>query len=171
LFADLGTKFRLHILSGDNEAEKSNLEKIVPSGTKMNFNQQPEDKLNYIAALQKEGKKVMMLGDGLNDAGALRQSNVGISVVDDVYSFSPSSDAIIDGQKLTKLKKYIDYCTFNKSVVKLSYAFSIFYNIIGLSFALTGTLTPLVAAVLMPVSSISVVLLVTLLTNLKGRGL
>ncbi len=171
LFAELGTKFRLHILSGDNEAEKSNLEKIVPAGTKMNFNQQPEDKLNYIAALQKEGKKVMMLGDGLNDAGALRQSNVGISVVDDVYSFSPSSDAIIDGQKLTKLKKYIDYCTFNKSVVKLSYAFSIFYNIIGLSFALTGTLTPLVAAVLMPVSSISVVLLVTLLTNLKGRGL
>lgn len=171
LFAELGTKFRLHILSGDNEAEKSNLEKIVPFGTKMNFNQQPEDKLNYIAALQKAGKKVMMLGDGLNDAGALRQSNVGISVVDDVYSFSPSSDAIIDGQKLTKLKKYIDYCTFNKSVVKLSYAFSIFYNIIGLSFALTGTLTPLVAAVLMPVSSISVVLLVTLLTNLKGRGL
>jgi Cu+-exporting ATPase len=171
LFADLGPKFRLHILSGDNEAEKSNLEKIVPTGTKMNFNQQPEDKLNYIAALQKEGKKVMMLGDGLNDAGALRQSNVGISVVDDVYSFSPSSDAIIDGQKLTKLKKFIDYCTFNKSVVKLSYAFSIFYNIIGLSFALTGTLTPLVAAVLMPVSSISVVLLVTLLTNLKGRGL
>lgn len=171
LFADLGTKFRLHILSGDNEAEKTNLEKIVPPGTKMNFNQQPEDKLNYIAALQSEGKKVMMLGDGLNDAGALRKSNVGVSVVDDVYSFSPSSDAIIDGQKLTRLKKYIDYCTFNKSVVKLSYAFSIFYNIIGLSFALTGTLTPLVAAVLMPVSSISVVLLVTLLTNIKGRGL
>lgn len=171
MFAELSSNFRLHILSGDNDAEKSNLEKIVPSGTLLTFNQQPEDKLNYIANLQKEGKKVMMLGDGLNDAGALRQSNVGISVVDDVYSFSPSSDAIMDGQKLIYLKKYIDFCRFNKSVVKLSYAFSIFYNIIGLSFALTGTLTPLVAAVLMPVSSISVVLLVTLLTNLKGRSL
>ncbi|MBI3135721.1 MAG: heavy metal translocating P-type ATPase metal-binding domain-containing protein [Bacteroidetes bacterium] len=171
LFTALHADFRLHILSGDNDAEKSRLEKIVPPGTLMNFNQQPEDKLNYIARLQADGKKVMMLGDGLNDAGALRQSNVGVSVVDDVYSFSPSSDAIIDGQKLTQLKKYIDYCTFNKSVVKLSYAFSIFYNIIGLSFALTGTLTPLVAAVLMPVSSISVVLMVTLLTNLRGRKL
>lgn len=111
----------------------------------------------------------MMLGDGLNDSGALKQSNVGVSVVEDVYSFSPSSDGIIDGNKLNNLKRYIDFCSFNKQVVKLSYAFSIFYNVIGLSFALTGTLTPLVAAVLMPVSSISVVILVTLLTNLRGR--
>lgn len=171
LFAELAPAYRLHILSGDNDAERARLEKLMPAGTQMNFNQHPEDKLNYVAALQKEGRKVMMLGDGLNDAGALRQSNVGVSVVDDVYSFSPSSDAIIDGQKLGQLKKFIDYCSFNKSVVKLSYAFSLFYNVIGLSFALTGTLTPLVAAVLMPVSSISVVLMVTLLTNLKGRKL
>jgi Cu+-exporting ATPase len=127
--------------------------------------------LNFISNLQQQGKKVMMLGDGLNDAGALKQSNVGISVVDDVYSFSPSSDGIIDGQKLNQLNAFMEYCKFNKGVVKLSYAFSISYNIVGLSFALSGTLTPLVAAVLMPVSSISVVLLVTILTNLKGKNL
>ena len=171
LFNQLKSNFRIHILSGDNEGEKSSLEKIVPTGTPLLFNQQPEDKLNYIAQLQKSGARVMMLGDGLNDAGALKQSDFGVSVVEDVYSFSPSSDGIIDGNKLSNLKRYIDFCSFNKQVVKLSYAFSIFYNVIGLSFALTGTLTPLVAAVLMPVSSISVVILVTLLTNLRGKKL
>ncbi|MBL7897847.1 MAG: heavy metal translocating P-type ATPase metal-binding domain-containing protein [Crocinitomicaceae bacterium] len=171
LFNQLGKKYQLHILSGDNESEKEKLEQLVPSGTTLNFNQQPEDKLNFISELQKKGKKVMMLGDGLNDAGALKQSNVGISVVDDVYSFSPSSDGIIDGQKLSQLDAFMEYCKFNKGVVKLSYVFSICYNLVGLSFALSGTLTPLVAAVLMPVSSISVVLLVTILTNLKGRKL
>lgn len=171
LFNQLGKKYQLHILSGDNESEKEKLQNIVPAGTTLNFNQQPEDKLNFISNLQQQGKKVMMLGDGLNDAGALKQSNVGISVVDDVYSFSPSSDGIIDGQKLNQLNAFMEYCKFNKGVVKLSYAFSISYNIVGLSFALSGTLTPLVAAVLMPVSSISVVLLVTILTNLKGKNL
>jgi P-type Cu+ transporter len=171
LFTDLGIKHRLHILSGDNDSEKSTLEKMVPEGTRMLFNQGPEDKLNYISSLQQAGKKVMMLGDGLNDAGALRQSNVGVSVVDDVYSFSPSSDAIIPGQKLDTLKKFIDFCQYSKTVVKLSYGFSVFYNLVGLSFALTGTLTPLVAAILMPLSSVSVVVMVTVLTNLRGRKL
>jgi Cu+-exporting ATPase len=112
-----------------------------------------------------------MLGDGLNDAGALRQANVGVSVVDDVYSFSPASDAILNGEKLIALNDYMNFSKFSMNVVKWSYAFSLLYNIIGLSFALTGHLTPLVAAILMPLSSISVVLFVTLMTNLRARKL
>lgn len=168
LFKNMGNKYRIHILSGDNEAERERLSQLLPGCENMYFNQKPEDKMEYVNQLQKKGKKVMMLGDGLNDAGALKQSNVGVSVVDDLYSFSPSSDIILDGQKMKHLQKVMDYCSFNKKVVKLSYAFSIFYNVIGLSYALTGTLTPLVAAVLMPMSSISVVLMVTLMTNLRG---
>jgi P-type Cu+ transporter len=169
LFKSLGQQYRLHILSGDNEGERETLGLLVPGGTPLHFNQQPQDKLDYVAQLQRQGKKVMMLGDGLNDAGALRQANVGVSVVEDVYSFSPSSDGIMDGERMDQLPQFIEFCRFNKRVVKLSYVFSICYNLVGLSFALTGTLTPLVAAVLMPLSSVSVVLLVTIMTNLRAR--
>jgi Cu+-exporting ATPase len=172
LFNQLNSKqYKLHILSGDNEAEKEKLMQFMPKNSLYFFNQKPEDKLAYIDSLQKNGASVMMLGDGLNDAGALQQSDVGISVVDDVYSFSPSSDAIINGDKLRNLFSYINYAKYNMSVVKWSYVFSLFYNVIGLSFAITGNLKPLVAAVLMPLSSITVVLLVTVLTNLRGRKL
>lgn len=169
LFKRLASKRKLHILSGDNDAELEALQKIVPPGTSFNFNQKPADKLAYIADLQRKGEKVMMLGDGLNDAGALKQSNVGVSVVDDVYAFSPASDGIISGEKLAKLDAYFDFAAYSKKVVKWSYIFSLLYNTVGLCFALSGTLTPLVAAILMPLSSISVVIFVTLLTNLKGR--
>jgi len=169
LFKRLASKRKLHILSGDNDAELEALQKIVPAGTSFNFNQKPADKLAYIADLQEKGEKVMMLGDGLNDAGALKQSNVGVSVVDDVYAFSPASDGIISGEKLAQLDAYFDFAAYSKKVVKWSYIFSLLYNTIGLCFALSGTLTPLIAAILMPLSSISVVIFVTLLTNLKGR--
>ncbi len=171
LFALIAKTKTIHILSGDNDAELEALKAITPEGTIFNFNQTPEDKLAYIAALQAKGEKVMMLGDGLNDAGALQQSQVGISVVDDVYAFSPASDGILSGSKLADLAAYINFAVYNKRVVKWSYAFSLFYNIIGMIFALSGSLTPLVAAILMPLSSISVVILVTLLTNLRGRKL
>lgn len=161
--------YKLHILSGDNSAEYEKLLKILPVGSELKFNQKPVDKLEYISALQKEGRVVMMMGDGLNDAGAIQNADVGISVVDDAYSFSPSSDAIINGEKLINLMDYLSYSKYNVSVVKWSYVFSLVYNMIGLSFAISGNLEPLIAAILMPLSSISVVLLVTALTNLRGR--
>jgi Cu+-exporting ATPase len=171
MFDKLSKKSTIHILSGDNDSEREKLLKLLPKGSELTFNQKPESKLEYIKELQSQSKKVMMLGDGLNDAGALQQSDLGISVVDDVYSFSPSSDAIINGEKLTNLPEYINFSNFNMNVVKWSYVFSLLYNMVGLSFAVTGNLQPLVAAILMPLSSISVVLLVTVLTSLKGRRL
>ena len=171
LFNELGHQFNLHILSGDNDSEQEKLASVLPEGSNLIFNQKPNDKLEYIESLQQNGSKVMMLGDGLNDAGALQQADVGISIVDDVYSFSPSSDAIINGDKLKYLYQYIKFAIYNTKVVKWSYVFSLFYNLIGLSFAITGHLQPLVAAILMPLSSISVVVLVTVATSLKGKRL
>jgi Cu+-exporting ATPase len=171
MFYKLSKKSKIHILSGDNDSEREKLLKLLPEGSEITFNQKPESKLEYIRNIQGQNKKVMMLGDGLNDAGALQQSDLGISVVDDVYSFSPSSDAIINGDKLTHLPEYINFSKYNMNVVKWSYVFSLLYNMVGLSFAVTGNLQPLVAAILMPLSSISVVILVTVLTGLKGRTL
>ena len=171
LFKNLKQNYNIHILSGDNDSEKEKLKQLLPKNSNLVFNQKPEDKLHYIEQLQNQHKKVMMLGDGLNDAGALQQANVGVSVVDDVYSFTPSSDAIINGEKLKYLYQYIKFAIYNTKVVKWSYVFSLLYNTIGLTFAVTGHLKPLVAAILMPLSSISVVVLVTLATSLKGKYL
>lgn len=148
---------KIHILSGDNSSEELKLRAMIPNVTGMAFNQSPEDKLNYIKNLQDANQKVAMFGDGLNDAGALKQSNVGIAVADDTNSFTPSSDVIMSGEKLVGFEKYLKFCKDAMSIVKITFAISFMYNIIGLSFAVTGHMSPLFAAILMPISSISVV--------------
>ena len=137
----------------------------------MNFNQKPEDKLEFIKNLQISGEKVMMIGDGLNDAGALAQSNVGIVISENVNVFSPACDAILDAKYFNKLPEYLALSIQTISVIKASFVISFCYNVIGMYFALTGQLTPLVAAILMPLSSISIVVFVTILTNWISKKL
>ena len=149
--------YQIHILSGDNSSEEIKLKTMIPNVTEMAFNQSPEDKLNYIKNLQDHQQKVAMFGDGLNDAGALKQSNVGIAVADDTNSFTPSSDVIMAGNKLVDFAKYLKFCKDAMKIVKMTFAISFMYNIIGLGFAVTGHMSPLFAAILMPISSISVV--------------
>jgi len=169
VFKSLSKKYNLVILSGDNEGEKKYLEQLLPKGTQFQFNQKPENKLEFIKNIQKKGEKVMMIGDGLNDAGALAQSNVGIAISEDVNVFSPACDAILDAKHFNKLPKFIALTNRTISIIKASFVFSFLYNVIGIYFALTGQLTPLVAAILMPLSSISIVIFVTILTNLVAR--
>jgi len=145
------------LLSGDNETDKEQMKKLFPASTQMLFNQSPQDKLDYIAALQHEGKKVMMIGDGLNDAGALRQSDVGLAVTDDTGIFTPACDGILYGSHITQLCRILKFAQSSSVILKIGFGISFFYNAIALSFAVTGHLTPLVAAIIMPVSSISVV--------------
>lgn len=173
IIKSLSKRFKLSLLSGDNEGEKFNLLKYFKNDDVLLFNQSPEDKLNYVKSLQSSNRKVLMVGDGLNDAGALKQSDVGIAVTEDISSFSPACDAILDASKLNLLPKFLNYSQSAIKIIYISFVISFFYNLIGLSFAIQGMLSPLIAAVLMPLSSISVVLFATFSTNLiaKKRGL
>ncbi len=158
--------YELHVLSGDHDAERNNLVHLFGKETVMHFQQSPQQKLAYIQALQSSGKNVLMLGDGLNDAGALMQSNVGIAVCENTAQFTPACDAIADGTSVNKLDTFLQFAKAGKKIVTASFILSILYNCVGLSFAVSARLSPMVAAILMPASSISIVLLVTLLSNI-----
>ncbi len=168
---ELASHFKLAILSGDNAGEKQNLKKILPQNSQILFNQKPEDKLKYIKGLQNDKEHVMMLGDGLNDAGALAQSNVGIAISENINVFSPACDGILDAREFENLPKFIDLSKKAIFIIKISFVLSFLYNLIGMYFAVTGKLSPIIAAVLMPISSISVVIFVTLSTNYISKKL
>jgi len=159
--------YRLHVLSGDKDKDKALMQQLFPSDSVLLFQQTPKDKLDYIESLNKSQKSVMMIGDGLNDSGALGKADVGIAVSEDVFRFTPSSDAIIEASKLAQLDRLLKISNFSKTILKVCLAFSVSYNIVGLSFAISGNLTPLIAAILMPISSITVVFLSTFLVYLK----
>lgn len=165
--------YKLSVLSGDNSGEMTRLRKIFKEGSTLLFRQAPEDKLNYISSLQLKGQSVLMIGDGLNDAGALLKSDVGISVSEDIANFSPACDAILDSASFSKIGDFLDFSKSNLGIIKLSFFLSLLYNIAGLSFAIKGNLSPIVAAVLMPLSSVTAVAFTTLATNFlaKRKGL
>ena len=151
--------YPLSVISGDNASEEENLRKLAGKKAVLLFHQKPGDKLEYIRQLQQKGEKVMMIGDGLNDAGALQQSDTGIAVSGQTNNFTPASDGIIAAEQLGLLGNFIRLCRINRKIVIASFVLSVAYNIVGLYFAVQGTLSPLIAAILMPSSSLSIILL------------
>ena len=111
----------------------------------------------------------MMVGDGLNDAGALAQSNVGISVSENVNVFSPACDAILDAAEFQNIGRFLKLSKQAIRIIKMSFTLSLLYNVVGLSFAVTGNLLPLVAAIIMPLSTITIVSFVTIMSNYFAR--
>lgn len=171
LFKSLKGNYQIKVLSGDNEGEKNSLEALLPQGTELIFDQKPEQKLEFIKQLQEQGRNVMMVGDGLNDAGALAQSDVGISISENVNVFSPACDAILEANEFQKLNYFLKLSKKAMKTIKMSFGLSLLYNVIGLSFAITGHLLPLVAAIIMPLSTITVVSFVTIMSNYYAKKL
>lgn len=169
VFRGLSNVYDTAILSGDNEGEKQFLTEVLPKKTSLYFHQKPEDKLKYIEDLQEKNQHVLMVGDGLNDSGALMQSDVGIALSEDINVFSPACDAILDAEKFQMIPEFIRLSKQSIKVIHQAFAVSLVYNLVGLYFAITGQLSPIIAAILMPLSSISIVVFTTLATNIISK--
>ncbi|PHS68421.1 MAG: heavy metal translocating P-type ATPase [Flavobacterium sp.] len=171
VFESLGKHSKLAILSGDNKGEKIRLEKLLPKETTLLFQQNPQQKLEFVKQLQQKGERVMMIGDGLNDAGALVQSDVGIVISENINVFSPACDGILDATQFSEIPNYVSVSKKSVKIIKWSFVFSFLYNITGLYFAISGNLMPVIAAILMPLSSISIVVFTTIATTFVGKVL
>jgi len=168
ILKSLSPKHEIYLISGDNEAERDRLSKYFKEEN-LRFNQSPDDKADFIKKLQHEGRTVLMTGDGLNDAGALLQSDVALTIADKAYHFSPASDAVLEAIKFPMLAGFIRFTGISLRIVKISFLISFLYNIVGISFAITGSLSPVIAAILMPISSVSVVAFATFVTRMAGK--
>jgi Cu+-exporting ATPase len=169
LIPELNTTYQTYLLSGDQDHERFELLEFFPEPGHMQFNSSPQDKLDFIQLLQKQGKSVMMMGDGLNDSGALKQSDLGIAVTDNVNNFSPGSDAIMDGDSFAKLPAFLRFSKDTVNIIHISFLISLTYNIIGLTYAVTGNLSPLIAAILMPVSTVTIISFTSLATHFAAK--
>jgi Cu+-exporting ATPase len=163
--------YEVSLLSGDHEGEKTYLTGMFDGKAEMKFRQSPLDKLEYVKRLQSEGESVLMLGDGLNDAGALKQSNIGVVITENINNFTPACDAIVASENFGKIPDFIRFAKQSRQLVFYAYVLALIYNILGLSFAVQGLLSPLIAAILMPASSITVVLFGVLSSSYLARRL
>lgn len=165
----LRSRFRLFLLSGDNDRERARLEPLFGDPSALHFNQSPAGKLSFVKELQGQGLKVCMVGDGLNDAGALRQSDTGIVLTENTSNFTPASDAILHAGQFHRLPDLLAFARKNIQLIYAAYGLATLYNIVGLSFAVQGALSPIVAAILMPSSSVTIVLFGVLASNWLAR--
>tara|TARA_B110000027_G_C16119845_1_gene302186 strand:+ start:314 stop:2770 length:2457 start_codon:yes stop_codon:yes gene_type:complete len=161
----------LYVFSGDQDHEKEALIQMGFKADHLCFNQKPDEKLKRTETLQQTGLKVMMVGDGLNDAGALAKSDVGLALSEDIAVFTPACDGILEANKLLDLDQYTVAAQKAMRVIQWSLYGSLCYNLIGIGFAVSGRLEPVVAAILMPLSAISVVGFTTIATNYIGKKL
>lgn len=163
VLSDLKKRFQLILLSGDNAGAKTLLQPYFGEKN-LHFQQKPNDKLQFVKNTTNDGKNVLMIGDGLNDAGALRQSQIGVALSDDAHSFTPACDAILEAKQFHRLSDFLRFGKISLSTVKASFILSLVYNAICISWAATGNLSPVFAAIFMPLSTISVVLFAVGLT-------
>ncbi|RRN78080.1 HAD family hydrolase [Pseudoxanthomonas sp. SGD-10] len=171
LLGTLNQDYQTYLLSGDTNQDARLLSGYFKSINHLKFKQSPQDKLDFIKQQQQKGARVMMVGDGLNDSGALKQSDAGLAVTDHINNFTPGSDAILDGAELNKLPVFLKFTKSAVKVIHMSFCISLLYNVIGLSVAVTGKLSPLFAAILMPLSTVTIISFTTLAVRYAAKKL
>jgi Cu2+-exporting ATPase len=143
----------LIIASGDQETVTQSIGQRV--GIKKDHifgNQTPEQKAHLVS----QYPSVAMVGDGANDALAMKRSSLGIAVAGAMDISLRASDVFLTKPSLTEIADLFHVSKETEKIIKRNFAFSLAYNCLGVGFALMGLVTPLFAAILMPISSLTV---------------
>lgn len=146
----------LTILSGDSQLNVDKVAQIIGIANAVG-DSPPEAKLEYIKAIQTQGKRVLMLGDGINDAPVLAAADVSIAVGNASDLAKNAADIVLLNPKLTALVDVLKMATLTKRKIKQNIAWALSYNVLVVPFAVLGMLTPWQAALGMSLSSIIVV--------------
>ncbi len=168
---NFSARYDLSLLSGDTDAERERFAAAFVGAARpvrFQFNARPEDKARVIRDLRETGP-VLMVGDGLNDAAALAAADIGMALTEDNSHFSPASDAVLSAEAFGRLPGLVAQARLARRTAITAYALSFAYNAVGISVAVTGQLTPLFCAVLMPVSSLSVIALAFVSAEINSR--
>ncbi|WBU52125.1 heavy metal translocating P-type ATPase [Paracoccus sp. SCSIO 75233] len=148
---------RVIMLSGDTEAAVARAAAELGI-TDYRAGVTPAEKEAEVASLAQSGAKVLMVGDGLNDTAALARAHVSISPATGLDAARVASDIVLTGQELSPVADALDMAMKARTRIKQNFAISILYNIVAVPFAMVGLATPLLAALAMSASSISVTL-------------
>ncbi|MDX2043326.1 MAG: heavy metal translocating P-type ATPase [Acidobacteriota bacterium] len=147
---------RTMIVSGDSYAATSCVAETVGADGFI-AEALPSDKTSIIAALQKQGKVLAMIGDGINDAPALAQANLGIAIGSGTDIAMRAAAIVLMSNAISKLPVVFDLANTTWRIVRQNLFWAFFYNTVGISLAVTGILNPIIAAGAMLLSSLSVI--------------
>ena len=147
---------KVTLLSGDRRRTAETIAERL-GGMKVIAEVLPEDKDQTISDLQQQGGRVAMVGDGVNDAPALVRSDVGISLGSGTDVSIASSDIVLMSNELAKVRLAAALSRRTLRTIRQNIAISIVYNIIMVPLAMSAMITPLVAAISMPISSLLVI--------------
>lgn len=147
----------VEILSGDTE------QRVADLATRMGITSwrsqiTPMDKANHLETLEQAGAKVLMIGDGLNDAGAIAKAHASLTPGGAVDISRSASDGVYAGDDLLVIIDIIDTARKSRSRMLENFGFAALYNVIAVPFAIMGFITPLIAAIAMSGSSLVVTL-------------
>ena len=159
---------RIHLLSGDGEpttkdvARRAGIDIVEAQAI-------PECKRRYVGDLQRQGRTVAMVGDGINDAPVLAQADVSLAMGVGTRLAQMRSDAVILSEDLRELPRAVEYARKALRIMRQNVAWAFAYNLLVLPLALSGMLTPWAAAIGMSGSSLLVVLNALRLQGRRGR--
>ena len=148
---------RVHLLSGDREAAVAQVASALGIES-ARANASPQTKLEYVQALQAQGRVVAMIGDGINDAPVLAQANVSIAMGDGAWMSQRQADAVLLPGRLADLRAAFSTSARTLGVIRENLFWALAYNLTAVPLAALGLVTPWMAGIGMSVSSLVVIL-------------